>query len=89
MTETGTELSISFISQHLPAAKVLQEGYLIRWGHVVYSQILAEKVEQKIHHFFSAINDIDDTFQCFMVYECPAGIFFATFEFVIEYALAL
>ena len=43
MTETGTELSISFISQHLPAAKVLQEGYLTCWGHVVYSLLLAEK----------------------------------------------
>ena len=65
MTETGTELSISFISQHLPAAKVLQEGYLTRWGHVVYSQILAEKIEQEIQHFFSTGYDIDDILRCF------------------------
>ena len=62
MTETGTELSISFISQHLPAAKVLQEGYLTCWGHVVYSQILADKIEQEIHHFFSTVYDIDDIY---------------------------
>ena len=64
MTETGTELSISFISQHLPAAKVLQEGYLTCWGHVVYSQILAEK-QKEIYHLFITVNDIDDIFRCF------------------------
>ena len=65
MTEIGTELSISFISQHLPAAKVLQEGYLTCWGHVVCHQILAEKNEKEICHFFITANDIDDIFRCF------------------------
>ena len=51
----------------------------ISWGHLVYSQILAEKIEQEIHHFFSTGYDMVIYFGASM-HKSLTGIF--KFRFV-------